>query len=386
MSVKQLIDGDYTSPFTLGNTLTINNNTTVDGDLNVNGFIYSGGVSIDVLGTNNTWTGTNNFTNHAPTCLTATNPDDIINNTYMTTNADNIGSSLLGSANIFTGNNTFDTLPILSGATAVGGELVNKTQTDTAINNTTAGAILASNNNFTGLNNFDNTILANDPVSGAEFSTKKYVDDIVANYNATGGNVLTTEISTPKGVVVNNSITAVDMANATAIHISIVGAGGNAVDDPANPPPVTFYGGSGGFISALLPPLDRDYELELGGAKNYIRWQTPLASTVVTRIYLNANEGEDYQLPLAVGRGGQAYADWDETGGSTDPVADNIKGFQAIGGTQIDGIGYNSLLNTNNTQGVYNGKGTGASYSKSNGAPPASVSAGDAYALYTIYN
>lgn len=385
MSVKQLIDGDYTTSFTLGNTLTINNNTTVDGDLKVNGFIYDGGVTNDVLATNNTWTGTNNFQNHAPTCLTATNPDDIINNTYMTTNADNIGSSLLGSANIFTGDNTFNTLPILSGATAVGGELVNKTQTDTAINNTTAGAILASNNNFTGLNDFVNTILANDPVSGAEFSTKKYVDDIVANYNATGGNVLTTEISTPKGVVVNNSITAVDMANATAIHVSIVGAGGNAVDDPAIPAPVTFYGGSGGFISALLPPLDRDYEIELGSSKNYIRWDTSLASTVVTRIYLNANEGADFTIG-GTGKGGTAFSDWDETGGSTTPVAENIQGFQSIGGTQIDGIGYNSLLNTNNTQGVYNGKGIGASYSKPSGAPVATTPAGDAYALYTIYN
>ena len=385
MSVKQLVDGDYTTSFSLGNNLTINNNATVDGDLIADGFIYNGGVSIDVLGTNNTWTGTNNFTNHAPTCLLASNPDDIVNGDYMTANANNIGSSLLGSANLFTGDNTFDTLPILSGSTAVGGELVNKTQADTAINNTTSGAILASNNNFTGLNDFVNTIVANDPVSGADFSTKKYVDDIVANYNATGGNVSSTEVNTPKGVINSTSITPAQMSNALAVHVSIVGAGGDAFDDPANPAPVTFYGGSGGFISALLPPLDRDYEIEIGGSKNYIRWETPLASTSVTRIYLNANEGEDYQLPLAVGRGGTAYADWDETGGSTDPVADNIKGFQSIGGTQIDGIGYNSALNTNNTQGVYNGTGTGASYSKPSGAPPASSPAGDAYLLYTIY-
>jgi hypothetical protein len=142
----------------LNNTLTINNNVIVDGDITTTGFIYDGGVPLDYLNTNNTWTGKNTYTNDLPTFIDPTTDAQMATKNYLDGAVVGLGNSLLSSNNTWTANNAMTSLPTILG-TATTTQLLNKSTTDNNINADTGN--LSSVNTWTEQNTFNNTLTNN---------------------------------------------------------------------------------------------------------------------------------------------------------------------------------------------------------------------------------
>jgi hypothetical protein len=359
MSLKGLIDGNPI-PFSLDNELTINNNVDVDGDLRVSGVIYDGGIPVGITSDNNVWTGTNDFANQTDQQAVPTNPEDIINASYMLTKT-NVGSAYLtANDNFWGGTNTMSDLPILGVAnTTTDLQLVQKSQVDNEAGNYNS-ALLGADNTWQGTDTFSNTITLPAPAVDADFATKTYTDNALSTFNAGGGNVgfVEGDSSVPAGF----SITLADQNSLTALQFNLVASGGGVLNTPTDAN--IYYGGSGGYFSAIFPPLDTNYQIQYPSGNCTLTWST------------TGTSGDGTQTSTTYSIVCQAGTDADpstSTGGIGGSVGDDYA-FTTIAGASPNSFGQvvygqggfiadpapASAPARINTFGVFNGFGMGA--------------------------
>lgn len=137
---------------------------------------------------------------------------------YVDTNG---GTILLGSNNTWTGNNYFSNyLPAWSGAgnsfPVSGNQFTVKSYVDDAIQNGGGTVLLTANNVWTGNNNFSNYLPTwsgvGGPVQGNQFATKDYVDNngstllLTSNNLFSGNNTFGGDVSMNKTLVVSGDV------------------------------------------------------------------------------------------------------------------------------------------------------------------------------------
>jgi hypothetical protein len=151
--------------WTLRNTLTINNNATIEGNLNTTGAIYDGGIPITITGNNNIWTGNNLFSNFQPTFLAPVADEDMTTFDYMDTEFTTpaLGTSFLPLNNTWTGDNSFQACPeITNQATPATNEAVNLNTLNAYL--ATQTGQLGTVNTWTGTNTFTGAVNVPTPV------------------------------------------------------------------------------------------------------------------------------------------------------------------------------------------------------------------------------
>jgi len=122
----------------LNNQLTINANVDVLGDLNTTGFIFDGGVPVNIQGTNNVWTAKNEFSVSLPTFLNPVANNEMATKDYLDTAVVGLGAGLLPLNNVWTGTNSFEALPsITNSATLATAQMINKSGCDTIVASST---------------------------------------------------------------------------------------------------------------------------------------------------------------------------------------------------------------------------------------------------------
>lgn len=284
--------------WTLRNTLTINNDVEVMGDLNSTGFVFDGGIPIIVTGDNNVWTGHNSFSNFQPTFLAPVADEDMATYDYMDTAFTGLGASLLPLNNNWTGTNSMTTLPtITNAATAATNEAINLSVLNAYLPTT---GVLGANNTWTGENQFTNKVIVPTPTTGLMFGNKKYVDDEIIAFNAAQSVVLQ-EVLTQNGSI---AITC-DPTTFTSMTICIVGAGGNgavagAVPTGAN---AKSFGGSGGYVAFSIPAYTGVATLEVATIQT--SWSYFLLNGT---IIAGASAGEDGDAGTSGESGGGAVS------------------------------------------------------------------------------
>jgi len=250
--------------WTLRNTLTINNNATIEGNLNTTGAIYDGGIPITITGNNNVWTGNNLFSNFQPTFLAPVADEDMTTFDYMDTEFTTpaLGTSFLPLNNTWTGANSFQECPTLTNqATPATNEAVNLNTLNAYL--ATQTGQLGTVNTWTGTNTFTGAVNVPTPLTLAQFGNKTYVDTEIAAFNAAGGNVEYQEILAQTGVT---SIT-LDPATYTGMFVCMVGAGGNGapLGSTAQPLDVKTFGGAGGMVAFKIPAFSGTATLDVDG-------------------------------------------------------------------------------------------------------------------------
>lgn len=218
--------------------------TTINGDLNILGNIN--GTSSQGQNTNNTWSGTNEYSVERPTCnVDATGADDGV--VYTQLQAEVINNSVINSGGDFSGPNTFNQ-PIISntltpvGATdAISGSYLISSWS------AKGQSYLGANNSWTGASNvFQNFIpTAIEPVASTDVATKNYTDTAVDGVAVGDSTTTASQIST------NNINWG---ANYKAVEIQIIGGGGGSTSSVGTCvcSSAGVSGGSGSQASIIL--------------------------------------------------------------------------------------------------------------------------------------
>lgn len=224
MSIEGL--QNYTLPLSLLGQVTIENNLNTR-NVFVNGTLTGTGISDDILSKDNTWTGTNDYTNTTfysgisfPT-----------NNNQLTTklNADNLVSSYNPAItnNFWNGLATFSSGNVSVPNTSVSdNKLLNKTQCDNFVDNFQT-IPSSSSNEFTGNNQFTNNMQVSNipalliPTLDNQLASKTYVDARIE----VSGKTLTYTITTPG----TYNFDFINRANIAGIEFTLFGGsvGGN---------------------------------------------------------------------------------------------------------------------------------------------------------------
>jgi hypothetical protein len=132
---------------------------------------YVDNAVLNILDTNNTWTGSNDFTLLPTSSQVPINAAELVNKLYV----DDVINDILDSNNTWTGSNDFTLLPTSSQVPINAAELTNKAYVDDVIND-----ILDSNNTWTGSNDFTlNPTCGVVPTANNELTNKLYVDDVI---------------------------------------------------------------------------------------------------------------------------------------------------------------------------------------------------------------
>jgi hypothetical protein len=353
MSLQGLDDLNET--WTLRNSLTINNDLVVEGDVNTSGFIYDGGIPVNILTTNNIWSGKNNYSVDLPTYLQPLANTDMATKLYLDTEipALGVGETYLATANVWTKTNDIKNQnPLITGtAIASTSQAVNKSVADFNISSV-GNTIFSSANVWNGTNNFTNQIFVENPVNDFEFANKSYVDTAVSNFNASGGKVEYVEYTTFVGTETFTCDPAI-YSGCTIIAVSMGGYG--TTDGIATGANIKSYGGSGSMIAFKIPAFTGTANINTT-IQNY---------NVVGQIVITFPNG----LLLALYNGTNGTASAVGTGGT---YANNygLQGVQyVLGGTEIlqnpivdDSINYSYNI------AVLNGFGRGGSFNYLTGA------------------
>lgn len=303
----------------LRSSLTVDNDVLVEGDLNTTGFIYDGGIPLDIQDDNNVWTGHNSFTNFQPTFLAPVADEDMTTYDYMSTAFTGLGAGLLPTNNAWTAQNSFIALPtITNNAVALTNEAVNKVTADAYIATYTGN--LGTANIWTGTNTFSNVMNVPTPVLPNAFGNKKYIDDEIIAFNAGGGNIEYVEslIQFGAGPLTVN----LDPAIYSNMIVCMVGAGG--LGAPAGTvvtgATVKSFGGSGGYACFRIPAF-------IGNHTYSIQEPVPASGD-----YLSVYEVQDSTNLVLVGAGLSGSVGASGAGGSGG-VAPSISGTQFILGS-----------------------------------------------------
>ena len=202
-------------------------NTSLANKLYVDNAVVGG----SILGTNNTWTGTNAFNTSLPTSTqTPTTSTELTTKTYVDSAIS--GASILGTNNTWTGTNAFNTsLPTSTQTPTTSTELTTKTYVDTA-----SVSLLGSNNTWTGTNAFGTmsagattlTSVATNTITGATIQVSPSVGINVADQLTTGtiniGRQDTTSTSTLVNIASGNGQTGtISLGAGTGTKIMNIG-------------------------------------------------------------------------------------------------------------------------------------------------------------------
>ena len=297
--------------WTLNNSLTINADVEVEGDLNTTGFIYDGGVPINIQGSNNVWTATNNFDAYLPTFLDPVSDLEMNTLSYTNTTATGVGNTLLPLNNVWTGANGMNEVPSIAGGAALANDLLNKTSADTLIN--ASNGALASNNVWTGTNTFSNSVDVPTPLVDGAFANKDYVDNALLAFNASGGKIEYTEL------IASSPITC-DPAIYSSMYVVMVAGGGFGNDGTGVGTAGTPFGGSGSMVAFKIPAFAPTYQLVMVNC---------VKGGVRASITLNS----DIAIPILSVTGG-ADGDNDTSGaGGTANIALALPGIQVVNGS-----------------------------------------------------
>lgn len=343
--------------WTLRNSLTINNDMEVLGDLNSSGFIFDGGIPITVTGDNNVWTGHNSFTNFQPTFLAPIADEDMATYDYMDTAFIGLGTSLLPLNNTWTGANSMTNLPTVTNATLGTNEAINLSVLNTYLPTT---SVLGANNTWTGENNFTNKVIVPTPTTALMFGNKKYVDDEIAAFNAAQSMVLQEELTQNGSVAIT-----CDPNTFTCMTICLVGAGGNGAAPGTLPTGANIksFGGAGGYTAFNIPAFTGAATLEVdtiqAGSSVFVLNGTTIAE---------ASTGADGIVTTSGGGGSglvqNGLLSGQRISGSTEPLQNPVSN---------DAITYSYNV------GVLNGYGQGGSFRWDTGT---TVSPTGFYALF----
>lgn len=182
MSLQGIEDLD--TEWFMNNTLTVNNNVIVDGNITTTGFVYDGGIPLDYLNTNNVWTGQNVYTNDLPTYLDPVANNQMATKNYLDGAVVGLGDGLLITNNNWSANNGMTNLPVIT-ETAVADQLLNKSGTDADINADTGK--LTTTNVWTKQNTFNNVVsvpsIDNNPTADLQrFVNVSYINNKISSY------------------------------------------------------------------------------------------------------------------------------------------------------------------------------------------------------------
>lgn len=187
---------NYTRPLSLLGFTTIENNLNTR-NVFVNGTLSGGGISDDILSTNNTWTGTNDYTN-----TTIYSGSLFPANNELTTklNADNLVASYNPAltVNFWNGLATFSGSVSVPNSSVSDNKLISETQCNNFVNNFQTIPAKPSNR-FTGNNQFNNNMQVLNipsllvPTLDNQLASKLYVDNRIE----VAGKTLTYTILTP---------------------------------------------------------------------------------------------------------------------------------------------------------------------------------------------
>jgi hypothetical protein len=308
--------------WTLNNSLTINANVEVQGDLNTTGFIYDGGVPVNIQASNNVWTGTNAFTNSVPTFLDPVADTQMATKNYLDTAVVGLGDALLPLDNTFTGTNTFSGLPVIANAGAGATDVINKTGADALVNASTGA--LATNNVWTGTNTFNNVVNVPTPLVDGAFANKQYVDDAITTFNAGGGKIEYFEYNDDDQI---NLITC-DPAIYSSMMVVLVAGGGFGSDGTGGGVAGTSFGGAGAMCAFKIPAFLSDPNSSArinflssvkGGVRGYAQFVTDNA-TAGNVTLVQVNSGADGTTTTS-GAGGTAT------------IAAGVSGIQVVNGS-----------------------------------------------------
>jgi hypothetical protein len=337
--------------YLLQGTLTINANVEVLGDLNTTGFIYDGGVPVNIQGNNNVWTGENDFTLFQPTFLDPVADDEMATKNYLDGAVVGLGDTFLPLNNNWSAFNKFDALPVISNnATAATLELVNKGVVDAYVGASTGS--LGTANVWTGTATFTNDVFVPTPVGDSQFGNKKYVDDAITAFNASGGKVEYVE-----SVVIGGQLFSCDPAIYSGCIFCLVSGGGLGYTGAlpvASGASLKVFGGSGGYACFKVPAY----------AGNATFNNTNNTSSVVGSCNLVLPNGQT----IVTISGGQNATAVSGTGG-TSVVGAGFSGLQIITGSTEptqNPITNNAITNSFNL-GVLNGRGMGGSFNYTTG-------------------
>jgi hypothetical protein len=211
------------APITIGSlasatqTLDINANTTfskipstsiaptIANHLCNKNYVDSQITGSSILGTNNTWTGTNAFNTSLPTSTITGGPfpsGTFTTNNYVDTLIALERSNFKASNNTWTGTNAFNTsLPTSTLTPSTSTELTTKAYVDSQVS---GGSILGTNNTWTGTNAFNTSLPTSTltPSTSTQLTTKAYVDSVAgttllsSNNTWTGTNAFNTSLPT----------------------------------------------------------------------------------------------------------------------------------------------------------------------------------------------
>jgi hypothetical protein len=244
--------------WTLRNQLTINNDVEVLTDLNTTGFIFGGGIPVNILSSNNIWSGKNTYTISLPTYLDPVDNDEMATKNYLDTAVVGLGSGLLPTANNWIGINKMTSLPtILNNATVGTNEFVNKGVADAYIG---GDAMLSRNGNiWSAQENFTNVVSVPTPTVNTQFANKKYVDDSISAFNSSGGKIEYVELFA-------SGLLSCDPAIYSGCMICLVSGGGYGAN--TDPPVITgvnikSFGGSGAYSAFKLPAFQDSVQVSI---------------------------------------------------------------------------------------------------------------------------
>lgn len=343
MSLQGIQDLDES--WTLRNQLTINNNVEVMGDLNTTGFIYDGGIPVNIQASNNTWTGTNEFQTYLPTYLDPVANNEMATKNYLDGAVVGLGAGLLPTNNVWAGFQRLTALPTITNNAGAGtNQLVNKGVVDSYIASTTGA--LGTTNVWSGSNSFANVMSVPTPATDFAFANKKYVDDSITAFNASGGKVEYVELTA------SGNLTC-DPAIYSGCTICLVSGGGYGYNtNPAFPTGTSIksFGGSGGYAVFKVPAftgnagvvIANNTSTIVGSASFTLPNGSVIASITCGTNGANAVSGTGGVVTLGAGLTGVQRIT-----GSTEPFQAPIT---------------NDAITKNYNIGVTNGYGNGGSY------------------------
>jgi hypothetical protein len=344
----------------LRNQLTINNNVEVLGDLNTTGFIFDGGVPVNIQGNNNVWTGENLFTAYQPTFLDPTAPDEMATKNYCDGAVVGLGNALLASNNTWTAFNNLDVVPEISNnATAGTNELLNKATADAFF--TASSGSLGTANTWTAQQLFNNSVFVPAPAVDNAFGNKKYVDDAITAFNASGGKVEYVEI-----VVEGGNLFSCDPAVYSGCIICMCSSGGAGYTGAlpvATGASTKVFGGSGAYAVFKLPAYT-------GNATFYNN--STIGSTTGTGCTFTLPNGS-LVASLTCGANASAVA---SGAGGTGVAGAGFSGIQFINGSTepTQSPITNDAITRSYNIGVLNSRGLGGSFNYTTGANTSSTS------------
>jgi hypothetical protein len=227
MSLKHIQQSSI--PFVFGKDLDVPiADTYINGDLDIQGLIN--GTSSQGQNTNNTWTGTNEYSVYRPTSsLSSVGAQDGVNQTFLDTTITNEG--IINQGSNWTGTNDFSAggvnyivdatgayvyIPPVANTDAVQGKYVADSW------NAKNASYLTSNNTWTGTNTFSVLPLVIEPVSNTDVVSKNYCDTTISSITQGRATSVISQITTPPATPVDWGATAL------AVQLQIIGAGGGS--------------------------------------------------------------------------------------------------------------------------------------------------------------